>query len=99
LMDRNSIQRVRTAMTAFFSSAMDAGLIRQLDPELLSEHFFGAAAGQARTRRLMGLEPEPPEREQAYVEQMVDCFLLGVATPRKGASAQRRRMRGPRDAE
>lgn len=81
LMGQKSLLKNREGLVRFFNKAMDVGLIRRLDPELLSEHFFAATAGQARTKLLMGLDLDPPGREEEYLAQLVDIFLLGVATP------------------
>lgn len=88
LMARKSLQRIAAALSNYFRRAMDRGLIRELDPDLLSEYFFAATAGQTRTKVLMGLEPDAPERAQAYVEQLVDVFIAGVQ-PAPGARKPR----------
>jgi TetR/AcrR family transcriptional repressor of mexJK operon len=80
IMGRKSMVRINRSLAAFFRQAIERGSIRPVDPELLSEYFFAATAGQARTKRLMGLDPDPPGREEQYLQQLVDCFLTGVAT-------------------
>jgi hypothetical protein len=78
LMLRGSLLRTNDMLTDFFREAIGRGLLRHMDAELLSEYFFAAVIGQARTKRLMGVEMEPPEREEQYLRQMVDCFLAGT---------------------
>lgn len=78
MMTSSTIREINASLAGFFSEAMEAGLIRRVDPFLLSEHFFAATAGQSRTRMLMGLGPDSPERSREYLEQFVDCFISGI---------------------
>jgi TetR/AcrR family transcriptional regulator, mexJK operon transcriptional repressor len=88
---RKSMQSTNTSLTEFFRQAMREGKIRKMDPELLSEMFFASAAGQARTRRMMGIKSDPPGREERYLAQVIDSFLGGIAVQRGRREEQTRR--------
>ncbi len=75
--DRPLPQYVLQAVTAVLDQQMEAGRLRQADPEILARMLVASCHNYV-FFEVIGIEPRMPISKQSYVRALVDMLLKGV---------------------
>lgn len=79
-------REVMKRLAAYFESQMEAGKLRQVDPEVIARTFVGSVHHYCMTRILAGNEAGAIIPERMFVRGLVDLVLDGIL-PRPNTSA------------
>jgi AcrR family transcriptional regulator len=72
-------QRSIPILAAYLKSQVDAGKIRCSSPDAIAESFFGALAGPARFRYMLGVNTDnTPAQRKAYAKEVVALYVDGL---------------------
>lgn len=74
-------ERGRRSLAEYLEVQVKQGALRDADPHVMAEHFFGLVAGAALFSRLLGVRSHRSmmERSPRHIEQAVETFLRAYA--------------------